>query len=226
MTFHPPGPASTAAFLGIVSSVLVALIVAVGLATGSRRRTGAFALGLAAWLAALSGYVASGVMVQPMPWVPLFLLASTLAAIGLAASPLGGALARALPLWALVGFQGFRLPLELVLHAWGEGGTIPTSMTWEGSNLDVISGIVALLLAPMAIRWRSAAWLANLVGSLLLLNVVRVAVLSSPLPIGWEVDPPLLLALHLPYALIVPVCVAGALLGHLVLSRALLLPRR
>jgi hypothetical protein len=48
-------------------------------------------------------------------------------------------------------------------------------------------------------------------------------VMSSPLPFAWkDVDPPLQLALHLPYALIVTVCVAGALAGHVVLTRALL----
>jgi hypothetical protein len=36
------------------------------------------------------------------------------------------------------------------------------------------------------------------------------------------VTPPLLLALHLPYAWIGPVCVGGALAGHIVLTRALL----
>jgi hypothetical protein len=54
------------------------------------------------------------------------------------------------------------------------------------------------------------------------LNVMRVVVLSSPLPFGWNVSPPLLLAFHLPYALIAPVCVGGALFGHIVLTRALI----
>jgi hypothetical protein len=64
---------------------------------------------------------------------------------------------------------------------------------------------------------------ANLVGIVLLVNVARVALLSSPVPFGWGVEPPLVLALHLPYALIGPVCVSGALLGHVVLTRALVL---
>jgi hypothetical protein len=56
----------------------------------------------------------------------------------------------------------------------------------------------------------------------LLLNVMRVAMMSSPLPFAWDVRPPLQLVSHLPYAWIAPVCVAGALAGHLVLTRALL----
>jgi hypothetical protein len=48
-----------------------------------------------------------------------------------------------------------------------------------------------------------------------------VAVLSAPVSFGWHVAPPLLVAFHLPYALIGPVCVGGALFGHIVLTRAL-----
>jgi hypothetical protein len=123
---------------------------------------------------------------------------------------------------ALVAFQAFRLPLELVLHRWALEGTIPLTMTWTGDNWDIVSGIVALVAAPFAHRHRVVAWGANVVGIILLLNVIRVALLSSPLPFAWMVTPPLLLALHLPYAWIGPVCVGGALAGHIVLTRALL----
>jgi hypothetical protein len=112
--------------------------------------------------------------------------------------------------------------LELILHSWANQGTIPTTMTWTGRNWDIVSGVVALLAAPLAGRSPAAAWLANATGLVLLFNVGRVAVLSSPVPFGWQVTPPLLLAFHLPYALILPVCVGGAVLGHVVLTRALL----
>ena len=83
------------------------------------------------------------------------------------------------------------------------GGFVGRSLGWYGEN-------------------DGAGFIMSLVGAVLLLNVIRVAVLSSPLPFGWKVKPPLLLALHLPYAWIGPVCVGGALLGHIVLTRALL----
>jgi hypothetical protein len=126
---------------------------------------------------------------------------------------------------ALVGYHAFRVPLELVLHSWAEQGTIPQTMTWDGQNWDIISGALAIMIAPFAIRSRALAWGVNVIGFVLLMNVIRVAALSSPLPIGWGQDPPLLLALHLPYALIAPVCVAAAIAGHIVLTRALLRPR-
>ena len=115
-----------------------------------------------------------------------------------------------------------RLPLELILHAWAHQGTIPSTMTWTGQNWDIVSGGAALLAAPLARRHRVAAWCANVIGMALLLNVVRVAVLSSPISFGWQITPPLLLAFHLPYALILPVCIGGAAMGHVVLTRALL----
>jgi len=59
------------------------------------------------------------------------------------------------------------------------------------------------------------------VGLVLLANVMRVAVLSSPVSFGWPVTPKLELIYHLPYALIIPVCVGGALIGHIALTRAL-----
>ena len=113
-------------------------------------------------------------------------------------------------------------PLELVLHAWSEQGTIPQTMTWTGANLDIVSGMISLALAPFATR-RSVAWTVNIIGFVLLMNVARVATMSSPLPFAWhDVQPKLTLIAHLPYALIGPVCVAGALAGHVILTRRLL----
>jgi hypothetical protein len=127
-----------------------------------------------------------------------------------------------LPLPALVAFQAFRLPLELVLHSWVAQGVIPGTMTWSGRNWDIISGVLALVAAPFCRRSIVWAWIANVVGWVLLVNVMRVAVLSSPVSFGWPVTPKLELIYHLPYALIIPVCVGGALIGHIALTRALL----
>jgi hypothetical protein len=95
-------------------------------------------------------------------------------------------------------------------------------MTWDGSNWDVVSGILALVMAPLAGRSRAAAWTANAVGFGLLLNVIVDAARSSPGRLYSGVRPPLQLPFHLPYALILPVCIGGALIGHIALTRALL----
>lgn len=229
MRFTPASTGSLAAFVVILVGVVVAFLLATYVAYrpllgpgGAARRTAIFGAALALWLGLLSAVVASGALAaSPMPRVPILLVTCNLAAVLFALTSPGRRLAAGLPLAALVGFQGFRLPLELVLHSWAQGGTIPRSMTWEGANFDVVSGLICLLAAPLAARSRALAWTANLVGAALLLNVMRVALLSSPVPFGWPVEPPLLLAFHLPYALIAPVCVAGALAGHIILTRRL-----
>jgi hypothetical protein len=112
-----------------------------------------------------------------------------------------------------------------VLHSWVAQGVIPETMTWSGRNWDIISGVLALVAAPFCRRSIVWAWIANVVGLVLLVNVMRVAVLSSPVSFGWPVTPKLELIYHLPYALIIPVCVGGALTGHIALTRALLRQR-
>ena len=179
------------------------------------------------WLGACALVVSSGLLIaQPMPLVPIFFLFINGTVIAFSMSSLGRNLALGLPLQALVAFQIFRLPLELVLHAWSDQGTIPKTMTWTGQNFDIASGIIAIMLAPFSSRSKIAAWTANLLGIALLLNVIRVAILSSPLPFSWEVTPPLQLIFYFPYFLIVPVCIGGALAGHILLTRALILRRQ
>lgn len=231
MAFRPADWPSLTVFMAIVAFVIAALLVGTRVAMlrargseAARHVTTRVAVGIALWLFVTSIPVFAGVpAAQPFPRIPLAFAAINLSALSFGLSSLGGQIARHLPLWSLVVFQGFRLPLELVLHRWAEGGMIPTTMTWSGSNLDIVSGIVALGAAPFVERSRTLAWIANLVGIALLVNVGRVEMKSSPLPFAWNVDPPLQLILYLPYALIGTVCVAGALAGHVILTRRLLM---
>ena len=222
MIFQAATPASLVAFVAIVVAVAGAIVWAIGYAFKSLKAAGLAALALAVWLAALSLLVQSGRMASlPLGGLPLFFGPIVLFWTALGLSAVGRLVAATVPLALLVGFQAFRLPLELVLHAWATQGTIPETMTWTGQNWDILSGGLALLAAPFATRFPRVVRMTNIVGLALLLNVMRVAVLSSPVPFGWGVQPPLLLVFHLPYAFIGPVCVGGALFGHIVLTRAL-----
>lgn len=219
-----PDPASLALFVAIVVALWALLVFGVWRLAGAR--TGlAVAGGVAVWAAISGAAPLAGWFSLGLPAFFGFLLASNGVPAAVAVSPLGRTLARA-PLWALIGFQAFRLPLEGVLHVWGESGVIPMSMTWEGQNLDVITGVAAVVAAPV-VAWgperarRVAGWVFNVLGLVLLLNVMRVAVLSSPVPVRVFGDPPLALAFHFPTVWIVPFCVGGALLGHLVTFRHL-----
>lgn len=224
MNFVPASSQSVGAFVVIVVVVIVAFFAAAWRALeGQKIKFLALALVCGVAIGLQSALVASGQLwALPLHGLPLFFGGVLFVSVALGLSPLGGRMAGAVPLAALVAFQGFRLPLELVLHSWAQQGTIPGTMTWTGQNWDIVSGVVALVCAPFVARRRGLAWGANIVGFLLLLNVARVALLSAPLPFGWGQTPPLLVAFHLPYALIGPVCVGGAFFGHVVLTRALL----
>lgn len=231
MRFVEASTGSLLAFGLVVAAVLGCLVAGLydatwhetGQQANARRAALRLAAGLAGWIVLTALWVRSGLVLQsPIPFLPLTFAVANGVAIAFGLSPAGRTLAMHLPLAALVAFQGFRLPLELVLHSWAAQGTIPETMTWTGSNVDIITGIVALAAAPFARHGRAAAWVANVIGILLLVNVARVAVLSSPLPFAWPVDPPLLLIAYMPYALIGTVCVAGATAGHVILTRRLL----
>jgi len=219
---------SLTVFVGIIIYILAAVVLGVYTASvelggPAKKRAAVVAVGLILWLMFVSAVVGSGTLAaSPMPRLLLFMAGSNLVAIALALSPIGGWLATGLAVRTLVAFQIFRLPLELVLHQWAESGTIPQTMTWSGYNFDIISGVFALAVTLFAGTNRLAAWMFNIVGFSLLANVIRVAVMSLPLPFAWGTNPPLMLGFHLPYAWIVPICVGGAMAGHIVLTRALL----
>jgi hypothetical protein len=231
MTFTPAASASVFFFALILLTVLGSFFAAVyfsnkKMGTNAKKRA-LVTVGLTIlWLVILSGFVTTGIMeARPMPFMMIFFGASNLVALVMALSPVGRWIAANIPIYLLVLFQGFRFPLELVLHSWASQGTIPKTMTWTGSNYDIVTGVYCLLSAYFVRKSTSSAWKANILGFILLLNVMRVAVLSSPLPFSWPLTSPLQLAFHLPYMLIVPVCVAGALAGHVILTRALLMRR-
>lgn len=224
----PLSTPSALMFLQVVLFVVIAVAAAIGAplpeddaATARRWRTNA-AVGALAWLVLTALPAATGLLHQPGPWLIPYVALSLTAAVALAASPAGARAARR-PLWALLAFQVFRLPLEMLLHHWHLHGSVPIQMTWSGQNLDVLSGMLAV---PFLIARRDPprpwAWAVLAVQLGLLANVMRIALTSAPTPMRQFMDEPtLLLPLYWPSTWIVPVCVAGALLGHLVTLRHL-----
>ncbi len=163
----------------------------------------------------------------------LYVLACNGAAIVVALSTTGQRTASNAPTWGLVAFQSFRLPLELLLHAWYVAGVMPIQMTYEGQNFDIVTGIGAVLLAGYLrvvqpsprVEWR-LTFVFNVVGTLLLLVVMSIAMRSAPWPLRTFTDEPaVLLPLFAPYTWIASVCVAGALWGHIVTFRQLAVRR-
>jgi hypothetical protein len=146
-------------------------------------------------------------------------------AIGLGVSPVGRRLATGLPLWILVAAQSFRLPLELLMHQAYESGLMPVQMSYSGLNFDILTGasavVVALLLATRRAGLRLAKWW-NMLGAVLLCNIIIVSLLSTPTALRvfttrpantWIAAPP--------FVWLPTVLVAFAILGHIVVYRAL-----
>lgn len=181
----------------------------------------------AGWLAGVSLVAWSGVLMRwdlfPPPFMPVA-FAMMAAGVWLARSEMGDRLARGLPLAWLVGVQAFRLPLELAMHRAYAEGVMPVQLSYEGRNLDVVTGITALVLAVAMTRWRVPrgvvmAW--NVMGLALLVNVVGVAIASLPVFAAFGPDRLNVFVTRLPYTLLPMVMVLAAWAGHLIIFRAL-----
>jgi CubicO group peptidase (beta-lactamase class C family) len=220
----------------VLPIALAALLVA-GVAV-SWRRTGATwlrttlatlatAVGTTAWMAGTYAAALLGVLrfdgrVPAMMLLPPAMLALS---VGLGVSGFGRRLAIGLPLWVLVGFQSFRLPLELLMHEAYDAGLMPVQMSYSGLNFDIITGASAPVVAALVARGRGGARLVrawNIVGSLLLCNIVVVSLLSTPTPLRVFRTPPANTWVGTaPYVWLPAVMVALAVLGHIVVHRAL-----
>lgn len=157
-----------------------------------------------------------------MPVAPLLFLSVFAGSAYLSFSKVGLQISDTFSFRFLVGVQAFRLPLELILHHWADIKTIPETMTWTGQNWDIISGFVSLVAIPFVNKNLKVVWLVQILGFSLLLNVLRVVILSLPLPFSWPLENPLLLIMYQPYALIGPLFVGVALTFHLIVFRKLI----
>jgi hypothetical protein len=194
----------------------------------TRRFVTAAALGVIGWLGITGALAASGVLLdfsrRPPPFVVMVAVSATLTT-GIALSPIGTRLVRGLPMAALVGSQAFRFPLELLMHQASREGIMPVQMSYEGLNLDIVTGISAALLAPLCAGRRRpartvAAW--NLVGFGLLVNIVTIAVLSTPVFRYFGPDRLNIWVAYVPFVWLPEVMVMAALLGHILVLRKLL----
>ena len=184
--------------------------------------------GLFLWLWGTAGVGLSGILLrfdlQPPPF-GILILAVLVASCSFGLSRIGETLAT-LPLSWLVGLHAFRLPLELVMHQASVEGVMPAQMSYSGWNFDIVTGATALLLAPAIAagavpRWVIVAW--NALGAILLVNVVTIAILSSPLVRGFGTEPREVntFVAFFPFVWLPAVLVSTAIAFHIVIARAL-----
>jgi hypothetical protein len=216
--------------LPLVVSAVFALAVALA-PGGDGRRAAGWQAGLAAagtaawlgltWLAAASGALRRFDAVPP----PFAVLVAAIAVLGvvIAWSPVGARLVR-WPLALLVGVQAFRFPLELVMHRAYLEGIMPVQMSYSGRNFDILTGVGAAVLGVALARWPVPRWVVlawNVGGLLLLVNVVTVAILSTPLVRAFGDDRLNTFVTYPPFVWLPAVLVLAAWAGHLLIFRKL-----
>jgi len=116
--------------------------------------------------------------------------------------------------------HAIRIPVEISLYYLFIAKLIPRSMTFEGSNFDLLSGISAPFVYYFAFLVKKMDWKALLVWNIfclgLLLNVVITAILSAKTPFQqFAFDQPNIGVTYFPFVLLPAVVVPIVLISHL-----------
>jgi hypothetical protein len=148
-----------------------------------------FLAGLIVWATFVSIWSISGRMsdfsIFPFNMVPVLII-PMLAILAFTFSKAGKEILLQIPTENIIRLQAFRFFVELLLWALYLENQAPIQMTFEGRNLDVLSGISAPIIAFLVIRGKISKtglviW--NLACLGLLANIVTVAILSMPTPL-------------------------------------------
>jgi hypothetical protein len=110
------------------------------------------------------------------------------------------------------------------MHAMYERGVMPVQMSYSGRNFDIATGVTAIVVGALVWTGRGGrrlvlAW--NLAGLALLLNIVTIAILSTPRFRYFGDDRLNVWVMYAPFVWLPAVMVLAALAGHLIIFRAL-----
>jgi hypothetical protein len=169
-------------------------------------------LGVTALLsvAALVGFFDEFNSMPPRPMVIMLTIVAT--SIFLVTRKLDGALSflKTVPLHWLLYIQGFRIVVEFVLLGLHYEGIVPSHLTFEGQNFDIVIGALALVVGYLAQKkpgnWKTAGIVFNILGLVSLVNIAIIAVLS--MPTSFRVFDMVFLPLYFP-GILVPVLFVG-----------------
>jgi len=220
-------------FVALAFALAVTFVAAIYVsATATPRRSpraardaGSAAVGAAGWLALTFAAAQSGrLSFSTRPPTMLFLLIATaVVAIALGTSRLGRRLATGIPLAALVGVQGFRVAVELILHRAYREGLMPVQMSFSGLNFDILSGLSAIVVALVLLRKPGSLVLVrvwNTAGIILLANILTIALLSAPTPLRvFHNEPANVWITQAPWVWLPSVLVLAAVVGHILVYR-------
>ena len=225
----------SAACIGIVLWALFRILPQSEFSVSKQKRIRLITLlAIAAWLLFTGIFSARGFFFEFSTFPPrmLIVLIIPLVAILLItfSKSLRHLLTRIPPQW-LIYPQVFRVLVEIILWLQYEAGNLPIQMTFEGRNLDILTGLTAPLIAYMVFdrrKWSpTVAVIWNILGLLLLINIVVTALLSMPTPARVFMNEPAnTLVATFPYAWIPGIFVILAYTLHFFSLRQLALQKR
>lgn len=171
-----------------ISLTLCGLILwslkALGVSSRAQKWTG---IGLVGWLLLTAGLAQSGILnhfSSTPPRIFAVVMPALVFCLILTFHPRLQTLWQQVPTTWLLGFQTFRIGVELFLWLLFTSAIVPVQMTFEGRNWDILTGLTAPLMVwlwvqqPQARRSLVLIW--NLAGLALLLNIVGISILSMP----------------------------------------------
>lgn len=214
-----------ATFIAIVIAVLEFIYYAVSTATpGKKNLTSSLVITiLVGWIffvcvQTFNGYFTN---LSGIPRLPMFVSFTMVSIIILFVLPKTRAILMEMPITTLHYIHIVRVPVEMVLWWLAVSRAIPMDMTFEGSNLDIISGISAPFAAVFMVGSRSksriGAIIWNLIALALLAHIVKTAIGYMPYfytPTGGQVAN--LGVFYFPYVLLPTFIVPSVVFSHLV----------
>jgi hypothetical protein len=188
---------------------------------------------LVVWAAFVTVWSASGTMADfsifPLNFAPVIAV-PLIATIALLFSPTLNEILRHVPAANLIWLQSFRIFVEVLLWALYVRNLLPEQMSFEGRNFDILSGLTAPVVAWLVTRNRISktmliVW--NLACLALLINIVGIAILSTPSP--WRIfmnDPSNTIVTYFPVSLLPGFLVPLAYILHLFCLKQLVLSEK
>jgi hypothetical protein len=141
------------------------------------------------WMSFVSIWSRSGIMADfsifPLNFFPV-IGPALLASLVLLFSKTWADILRHIPVERFIRLQHFRIFVEVLLWALFAASVLPVQMTFEGRNFDILSGLTAPLIAWLTLRKKiskTGLILWNVVCLCILINIIAIAILSTPSPI-------------------------------------------
>ncbi|MBN8825980.1 MULTISPECIES: hypothetical protein [unclassified Spirosoma] len=211
------------AFFG-ATTLLTGYYLYSGVRQVSKRAANRLFVGVSIWLIILALLAYNQIFLHldaRPPGLVLVIGPPLLFIIGLFITTQGRLWIEKLPLSTLTVLHAVRVPVELSLYGLYLYHQVPHLMTFEGGNVDILSGLTAPVVAYFTFQRHqlSNQWLLvwNMLVLGLVLNIVIHAILSAPFPFQqFGFDQPNVGILKVPYVWLPGFVVPTVLFAHLV----------